>query len=314
MEHFLKVSVVQNNLKGLINKPGFLVFIVLLWGVLYLPPVLAKDKPQLMLLKTYQPGLDVSGWVMSEKLDGVRAYWDGKRLISRQGNVFNPPVWFVENFPSFELDGELWLGRERFSETISIVNTSIPDERWKEITYNIFEVPNLKGGLMKRLAVLQEYLGEYPNKFIRVIPQNKILSNEQMDFELQRIIGAGGEGLVVRNPKELYQTGRLESSLKVKQKQDAECIVKGYTDGKGKYHGKVGALICELIDSQVERLFPELLAQHKPNIKIGSGLSDELRVNPPKIGVTITFQYMGLTKTGLPRFPVFLRERKDDIR
>ena len=303
------MSVLHYNLKSLVNKPGFLVFVCMLLAVLYFQSAFAKEKPQLMLLKTYQPGLVVLGWVMSEKLDGVRAYCDGEKLISRQGTVFTPPSWFIENFPPFELDGELWLGRGRFSETTSIVNTVIPDQRWKELTYNIFEVPNQKGGLMKRLAVLQEYLGEHPNKFIQVIPQNKIQSNEQMDSELQRIINAGGEGLVVRNPKELYQTGRLESALKVKQKQDAECIVKGYTDGKGKYHDKVGALVCELIASQVERLFPKLLAEDKLSIKIGSGLSDAQRANPPKIGTVITFQYMGLTKTGLPRFPVFLRER-----
>jgi len=309
MRHFLKVSVVQNNLKGLVNKPGFLVFIVLLWVVFYLPPVLAKDKPQLMLLKTYQPGLDVSGWVMSEKLDGVRAYWDGKQLMSRQGNLFTPPSWFIEDFPSFELDGELWLGRERFSETISIVNTSIPDERWKEITYNIFEVPNQKGSLFNRLDILNRYLTNHANPFIKIISQIKVVSNAHLQSELERIIDLGGEGVVVRNPEVLYQAGRLESALKVKQKQDAECIVKGYTDGKGKYQDKVGAIVCELIDSQVERLFPELLAQHKPSIKIGSGLSDNLRANPPKIGSVITFQYMGLTQKGLPRFPVFLRER-----
>lgn len=38
----------------------------------------------LMLLDTYE-NQDVQGWVMSEKLDGVRGYWDGKTLLSRQG-------------------------------------------------------------------------------------------------------------------------------------------------------------------------------------------------------------------------------------
>ena len=31
---------------------------------------------------------------MSEKLDGVRAFWDGKELISRTGDVFHAPAWF----------------------------------------------------------------------------------------------------------------------------------------------------------------------------------------------------------------------------
>ncbi|WP_321324699.1 DNA ligase [Thiomicrorhabdus sp.] len=326
----------NNNSTGLVKLPGFFVFgLLILFSFIFISqPAKAQDKaedktepqdklvnstaPNLMLLKTYQPNQDITGWLMSEKLDGVRAYWDGKHLISRQGNVFNTPKWFIQNFPPFELDGELWLARGRFQEAVSIVRQQTPDNRWKQITYNIFEVPNQQGGLLKRLSILKGFLKHTPNSFIKIIEQKHIQSNQDVEQKLKQILALGGEGLVVRNPTTAYKTGRLSTALKIKQKQDAECIVKSYTKGLGKFTGLVGAIQCELIPEQVIRLFPKLNTLNTkklPIIKVGSGLSNYQRLHPPKIGSVITFQYMGLTQKGLPRFPVFLRVRngyKDD--
>jgi len=304
--------------KSLVKLPGFLLFslLVLLVTLLFCSIVKADNasqKPNLMLLKTYQPSQDVTGWLMSEKLDGVRAYWNGKNLISRQGNVYHAPVWFTKGFPPFELDGELWLARGQFQETVSIVRQQSPDDRWKKISYNIFEVPNQKGGLLQRLNVLKTYLQNHPSAYIKIIEQKQIKSNQEVEVELKRILALGGEGLVVRKPLTKYQTGRLSTELKIKQKQDAECIVHSYTKGQGKFTGLVGALVCELIPSQMVRLFPKLNAQQKQLIKVGSGLSDHERSHPPKIGSVITFQYIGLTNKGLPRFPVFLRIRPNTL-
>ena len=48
-----------------------------------------KEKsPDLMLAKIYADNIDVTQYWVSEKLDGVRAHWDGKQLISRGGKVF----------------------------------------------------------------------------------------------------------------------------------------------------------------------------------------------------------------------------------
>ena len=306
------------NFRGLVNFPGFFVFglIILLFGILISQPLQAENqsiKPNLMLLKSYQSNQDVTGWVMSEKLDGVRAYWDGKKLMSRQGNIFNAPDWFVNDFPSFELDGELWLTRGQFEETVSIVRRQNPDSRWKNIAYHVFEVPNQKGGLLERMSILKTYLNSHSNSYIKSIEQIKILSNGMVSRELKRILDLGGEGLVVRNPKAVYKTGRLNDALKVKQKQDAECVVKSYTKGLGKYTGQVGAIVCELIPEQLARLFPKFSLKESQLIKVGSGLTDHQREHPPKIGSIITFQYMGLTKNGLPRFPVFLRERTSQV-
>ncbi|MDX1353790.1 MAG: DNA ligase, partial [Thiomicrorhabdus sp.] len=236
---------------GLVNTPGFFVFAFGFFLALCVFSPLASafdkvDKPDLMLLKNYQLNQDVTGWLMSEKLDGVRAYWDGQHLVSRQGNIFNAPTWFTKGFPKFALDGELWLARGKFAETVSIVRQQVADSRWQQISYNVFEVPNQPGGLLARLSVLRGFLQKHPHALITIIEQKSIGSNADVEKELKRVTALGGEGLVVRKADSLYQTGRLDWALKVKQKQDAECVVKGYSAGQGKYTGLVGALECEL--------------------------------------------------------------------
>ena len=70
-----------------------------------------------MLAETYSPDLcpDPTGWFMSEKLDGVRCYWNGKTMYTRNKNIFVPPDWFSAALPKdMALDGELWSKREDF--------------------------------------------------------------------------------------------------------------------------------------------------------------------------------------------------------
>tara|TARA_B100001964_G_C14150696_1_gene561900 strand:- start:1026 stop:1271 length:246 start_codon:yes stop_codon:yes gene_type:complete len=74
---------------------------------------------------------NINGWWMSEKLDGVRGYWTGNKLISRQGNSFHAPEWFTRNFPSIPLDGELWTEREQFQELVTIVRRESAGTDWE---------------------------------------------------------------------------------------------------------------------------------------------------------------------------------------
>jgi DNA ligase-1 len=257
--------------------------------------VLYAEKPNLLLLKSYNTDINVTEWLMSEKLDGVRAYWNGKELVSRNGKTFLAPKWFTKDFPPFEIDGELWSSRGDFENIISIVNTQTPHEGWKQISYNIFEVPHQKGGLLRRLEVLEQWMVKHPNDFIKIIPQTVCKGSEHLKEELQRVEALGAEGLVVRNPNALYIDKRTSEALKVKSFQDDECVVVGYTKGHGKFEGLVGALKC---------------AWQGRVLKIGSGLSNEDRKNPPALDANITFKYNGLTRKGNPKFPVFLRVRE----
>ncbi|MEA1916208.1 MAG: DNA ligase [Campylobacterota bacterium] len=254
---------------------------------------LYAQKPELVLLKNYTKDVNVTSWFVSEKLDGIRAYWNGKRLISRSGKTLNAPKFFTEDFPPFELDGELWSKREDFSTIVSIVNKKSPHDGWKNLTYNIFEVPSLEGNLTTRLHVIEKYIENHQNSFIRVIPQHQIKSTKELDEFLVQVQKSGAEGVVVRDGSLPYYVGRKKSALKVKSYVDDECEVVGYNRGRGKYEGMVGSISCRMKNLQI--------------INIGSGLSDNLRAIPPKIGSFITFKYYGLTSKGNPRFPVFVR-------
>jgi len=253
------------------------------------------ENTDILLLKTYNDSHDVTGWLMSEKLDGMRAIWDGETLKSRKGNKINAPEWFLQDLPPFALDGELWTQRGDFENIISIVRQHSPDDRWQKISYQIFEVPNQQGGLLDRLAILQQYLKQHPSSFVIVIPQTIVQSASHVKTKLDKIVSLGGEGLVVRKPENQYHTGRSSYDLKVKQYQDTECTVIGHKEGKGKYVGMLGSLQCQLPSGVT--------------FYIGSGLSDQQRQFPPVIGSIITFKYYGFTKNNIPRFPVFLRIR-----
>ena len=89
-----------------------------------------ETAPPVLLAHKWEDGHDPTGWWMSEKLDGVRAYWDGEAFVSRLGNRFFAPDWFVEDLPADTLDGELWVGRKLFSTTMSIVRSGAAGIEW----------------------------------------------------------------------------------------------------------------------------------------------------------------------------------------
>lgn len=267
----------------------------LLVTLLFTALAVGAAKPDLFLLKTYDDSKDVVGWVMSEKLDGVRGFWDGKTLKTRAGKNLNPPQWFIENYPPFAVDGELWTRRGDFETISSIVRSKNAPHRWQQITHNIFEVPNQAGGLLERLSILEQYLASNPVPHLKILKQTKIQSQQQLKDFLQHVVDNQGEGVVVRNPNTLYETGRLSSALKVKRYFDTECIVLDTIAGKGKYQGMMGAILCQTKDGK--------------HVRIGSGFKDNDRLNPPEIGSEITFKYYGFTKKGKFKYPVYLRKK-----
>jgi DNA ligase-1 len=262
---------------------------VKLFLLVFLLSSLWAQKPELFLLNNYTSDRNISSWYMSEKLDGVRAYWNGENLISRSGRVFAVPTFFTKDFPLTELDGELWTTRGDFSNIASIVNRKKAHDGWREITYNIFEVPDAKGDLLQRLSLVKT------SKYIKLVKQIKVLNKKHLEKYLKSIQKQGGEGVVVRDGALSYYSGRTNNALKVKSYIDEECEVIEHNSGKGKYKNALGSLSCKMKNNHV--------------IKVGSGFTNKQRINPPKIGAIITFKYYGLTSKGNPRFPIFLRVR-----
>ncbi len=269
-------------------------FLVLVLFCFMTQPVVALE---IMLPQVYTGQADVAGWLMSEKLDGVRGYWDGKQLLSKQGNPFHPPLDFIQELPPFALEGEIWGGRGRFEETVAIVKRQAPDPGWLTLKFAVFDVPEATGSFTSRLDIARKWFEQHPSIYSFIIPQIPVRNQKHLKQELQRIEKLGGEGLIVRAPEALYTTGRSPKILKVKSFQDAEAKVVSHLPGKGKNLGKLGALLVELADGT--------------RFKIGSGFSDAERKSPPAIGSIITFKYYGKFRSGIPRFASFMRVRTD---
>jgi DNA ligase-1 len=260
-------------------------------------PTTENQAPHLLLANVWNPSIDPTGWWMSEKYDGLRGYWDGQKLWSRKGNLIHAPDYFLAELPrDIALDGELWIGHGKFEETMSIVRSETPDERWKLVRYMVFDAPQAKGTFEQRMQFLRATLPE-GNRFVRVVAQERCQGVAQLLAERDRVVRQGGEGLMLRQPESAYEAGRSPTLLKVKPYDDAEATVIAHEPGKGKVAGKLGALRVRTDDGR--------------EFSIGSGLTDADRESPPPVGTVITYRFQGLTAKGFPRFPSYLRVRRD---
>lgn len=254
-------------------------------------------EPPVLLAESWDNAQDLSGWWMSEKLDGVRAYWDGKQFLSRQGNLYHAPDWFVEGLPEVPLDGELWLDRKAFQRTVSIVRRQDKSEHWKTIRFVIFDAPQAAKLFEDRVGFLKEEAPRWRNSYVEIL-EHKLCENlNHLRTELVRVETLGGEGLMLREPGSAYVAGRSTSLLKVKTFHDAEAEVIGHEPGKGRHAGRLGALSVRLPNGKV--------------FSVGTGFSDKQREAPPAVGALITFRYQELSDAGIPRFPSYVGVRSD---
>ncbi len=244
---------------------------------------------------------DPTGYWMSEKMDGVRAYWDGVELVSRQGNVFAAPKWFTECFPKQPLDGELWMGRGTFNQTSGIVRREKPHKGWRYLVYFVFDAPTHGGPFEERRQYLERLIAKADCQYLRHVPSLEVQSKSHLDAAVAEIVRRGGEGVMIVRPGSHYTPSRTASILKVKKFADDEATVVEHVPGKGRHRGRMGALLVE--DSEGRRF------------KVGTGFSDAERdaaaeLYPP--GTLITFQFFERTPTGKPREPRFMRVRAEE--
>lgn len=254
--------------------------------------------PKLLLANPWDGELDPAGWWLSEKADGVRAFWDGEAFISRQGNKFYAPSWFTANLPKHPLDGELWMGRQMFQKTISVVKSQDSGERWRQVTYVVFDHPSHLGPFEDRMKYLLELESNLNHPHMRILRQIKVRDRDHVAKELDLVVSQGGEGLMLRKPGSLYEACRSDTLLKVKKFSDAEAVVVSHTIGKGRHLGRLGALVVRMPNGK--------------EFNIGTGFSDADRRDPPPVGATITYSFTEHTESGLPKCAAFLRVRPQE--
>jgi DNA ligase-1 len=205
---------------------------------------------------------------MSEKYDGVNATWDGSRFTSRDGNVFPAPPWFTKGLPPCQLTGELWAGRGQFEQAVGIVRSHAAGQRWQQVRFMVFDGP------------AGQSLGEHAEYVI----QHPCQSEAGIDTFYHSVVDAGGEGLVLID--------RQGNRHKRKPVSDDDAIVIEHLKGAGKNANRLGSLYVE--DKSGKRF------------KIGVGIPDSVRDNPPAVGSVIKFTFQGRTARGIPRFASFI--------
>ncbi len=259
-------------------------------GAFVLPLILAQNAPS---------KIDPLGYLVSEKLDGVRAIWDGKALRFRSGRTIAAPQWFLDKLPATPLDGELWAGRGRFDALSGIVRKGAPmDDEWRRVAYWVFELPEVNKvssntQFSERSATLRALVQTAAWSQLRWVEQKVVANNAELQLWLKGVVTGGGEGLILHWGQAPVVDGRSALLLKLKPLFDAQAVVLSYIEGKGKNAGKMGSLVVQTNQGMQFRL--------------GSGFSAAQRSAPPAVGSTVVFTYRDTTPTGKPRFASFVR-------
>lgn len=253
--------------------------------------------PALMLSRNWPLGDNPASYWISEKFDGVRAFWDGKTLRFRSGAPIAAPAWWTAVLPNTALDGELWLGRGRFDELSGMVRHLQPDDaQWQQVQYLLFDLPGSAGRFSERIPRLNAVVQQINQPWVKVVHQQRVSSAEALQVLLRAMVKAGGEGLVLHRADALWAPGRSDALFKLKPAPDDDARVVAQLPGKGKYAGRMGALLLEMSDGR--------------RFALGSGFTDAQRDKPPPVGALVTYRYRSQTANGLPRFASFLRVRE----
>ena len=272
-------------------------------GLLPFPVAAAAGSPPLMLANVYRPGMALRDYWVSEKLDGVRGYWDGQQLLTRGGERVAAPAWFTAGWPATPLDGELWAGRGQFSHAVSTVRQQTPDDAaWRRIRFMVFDLPTHGGTFSERIPALNAAVSRLAQPWVQAVAQQKVASPAALQALLAKTVKGGGEGLMLHRGASLYQAARNDDLLKLKTHDDAEARVIAHIAGQGKYAGLLGALLVESSAAN---------GQPAQRFKLGSGFSDDQRKTPPPVGSWVSYRYRGLNDSGIPRFASFVRVRED---
>ena len=238
------------------------------------------------LAKNYD-GQDPRGWWMSEKLDGVRAIWNGSDFHSRSGKSFPVSDELKSQMPSSAvIDGEMFGGRGMFQKTVGRVRSG----DWHGLHFMAFDLVSKKRWEARQKALQSLKLPSW----VKIVEQVKCRSSKHLETYEQTLIDLGAEGVMLRRPGSSYTQSRTKDLMKLKRIRTEEATVIGYQDGQGKHEGRLGALVADFAGAV---------------FRIGTGFSDAQREAPPAIGASVTFSFFELTDGGKPRFPTFIAAR-----
>ena len=206
----------------------------LLLGLALLGPVssFAADAPAILLAGVYRNKVDVTQYLVSEKLDGVRAIWDGEQLRFRSGKEIKAPGWFLNALPKQALDGELYLGRGQFERLSGIVRREVPDDaEWRQVTFMIFEMPGASGYFRERAEAMRQLAMDSKVPWLREIEQFSVVDRKSLQSHLDAVLADGGGQLLQLGPLALLVRER-EARLDHLRHLAGRCRVRQCVDGE----------------------------------------------------------------------------------
>ena len=202
---------------------------------------------------------------------------------------------------TFTLDGELYRHdyREKFEELTSFIRQSGPTPGGSIVQYHVYDTAT-ELEQTNRLATIDAIgIADLPS--IKAVETRRVLDEDELMLAFDDFLAQGYEGAMVRNMDGLYVNKRSYDLQKIKEFKDMEFLITGIEEGRGKLAGH-GIFVCKAENGT------EFRAKMK-------GTLDSLKQyfeHPEKfIGKRLTVKYQGLSKYGVPRFPVALRIRED---
>ena len=253
-----------------------------------------------MLANKYN-GQEPSNYYISEKLDGMRAIYDGytNTFISRNNKPINAPLFFTQYFPrDIILDGELFISRKNFKGT-GIFRKKIPVEsEWKKGVYMVFDTPLIVQPFEERYENMKLLLKDIP--YLKVVEQIKVKNIDHMYKFHNKLVEEGAEGSMLREKGSYYENKRSNTLLKIKDFFDDEVVVNSVELGENRLSGVLGALYVKWLNPKMGT----------SEFKVGSGFNDDERKNYKKLypkGTIITIKYWEIDPISKkPRFPIFM--------
>jgi ATP-dependent DNA ligase len=270
-------------------------------------------------------------YAAQEKLDGMRSIIfitkAGLRIFSRSAGVDDPsrplektsalPHLASLRFPHLVntiLDAEILAPGVDAAHLSGAIHSNGVGKTNGLVKIFVFDVLRYRGEdqsyktLQQRIEVLDILNGALQSPYIIFLPW-AFTAKEKRDL-YETVLSRGGEGIMLKRLNAFYiQGGRPANNwLKAKKSTSFDCVVMGFTKGKGKYNTCIGALVFgQYVDGTLTELGQ------------ASGMSDaernKMSAHPDEfIGKVVTIKGMERHKSGAIRHPQYGGMRYDKDR
>lgn len=135
---------------------------------------------------------------------------------------------------------------------------------WDIIPYDMFLKEKDITEYSMRFAILENLIKRKVGNKVCLIESSTVQSLEQTQEIFQKHLTDGHEGIILKDPRSIWENKRSKSQIKFKAELDCDLRVVGVQEGSGKCEGMMGALMCESADGVIK-------------VSVGSGFSDKQR-------------------------------------